>query len=174
MSSSFTVLLSLLLLSFLTQGVPTATPKIEMRDVKMSNDVLNAQGPRIGEALKEMVMRVHFREKYMRKKGIELITAELEEELQEEEFAYTNMNIRDGGRLVWIMCSDPEERENIKNYLVKKEVLLVVETGGKRFFGKFASQAEKQSWKEENKGKDSLFGGAAGVKKEPTNKADEL
>ena len=96
-------------------------------------------------------MKVTFREKYMKKKGIEEITAELEEEMQEaEDFEYTNMNIRDGGETVWIMCNDPEDRAKIRDFLITKEVLLVIESDNKRFFGKYASKDEKERWKKSN------------------------
>ena len=86
----------------------------------------------------ELVMKVHFREKHLKKRSIEEISAELEEELGEAEFEYTNLSIRDGGESVWIMCNDAEERARIREFLVGKENLLVIESDGKRFFGKFA------------------------------------
>ncbi len=96
----------------------------------------------------------------MKKKGIEQITAELEEDFTESEetFDYTNMNIRDGGESVWIMCNIAEERVKIRDYLLKKEVTLAIESEGKRFFGKFASKAEKEKYKEKNVGGANLFG----------------
>ncbi len=68
------------------------------------------------------------------------------------------MNIRDGGESVWIMCNIAEERVKIRDYLLKKEVTLAIESEGKRFFGKFASKAEKEKYKEKNVGGANLFG----------------
>ena len=95
-------------------------------------------GSGIGQAMLELVMKVHFREKHLKKRSIEEIAAELEEELVEAEFEYSNLNIRDGGESVWIMCNDAEERARIRQFLIGKENLLVIESDGKRFFGKFA------------------------------------
>ena len=75
------------------------------------------------------------------------------------------MNIRDGGELIWIMCNDPTERLKIKDYLVEKEVTLVVETEGKRFFGRFGSQPEKERWKEAHKDNVGIFGQKIDAKK---------
>ena len=113
-------------------------------------------------------MKVHFREKYMKKKGIEEITAALEEEMAEAEevFDYTNMNIRDGGESVWIMCNDPNERAKIRNYLIGKEVVLVIESDEKRFFGKFGSKEEKEKWKAANPLNRDFFGKEKPPKKE--------
>ena len=49
--------------------------------------------------------------------------------------------------------------------MIAKEYLLVVESDGKRFFGKFAAKDEKERWKEENKGKHAIFGKNAPPKK---------
>ena len=101
-----------------------------------------------------------FREKYMKKKGIELITAEIEEEMAEadETFDYSNMNIRDGGETVWILCNQAEERAKIREFLLQKEVTLAIESDGKRFFGKYASKVEKDKYREANKDGGNLFG----------------
>lgn len=105
-------------------------------------------------------MKIHFREKHMRKRGIEMLTAELEEEMQEDhDFEYSSMNIRDGGRNVWILCNDADERANIREFLLAKDFVLVVEAErGKRFFGKFASKVEKDKWREEYKDSSILKG----------------
>jgi preprotein translocase subunit SecD len=54
-------------------------------------------------------MKVHFREKYLKKKGILDLSAEVEEGLAEEEISYQNMNVK-GDKYVWIMCNDKEDR----------------------------------------------------------------
>ena len=48
--------------------------------------------------------------------------------------------------------------------------MLVVESDGKRFFGKFATKAEKDLWKENNKGKHAIFGKNG----PPSKKAQDL
>ena len=68
------------------------------------------------------------------------------------------MNIKDGGESVWIMCNDPGEREKIRNFILAKEVTLVIESEGKRFFGKFAQNKEKEKWKAANKDPKNIFG----------------
>lgn len=105
-------------------------------------------------------MKIHFREKHLRKKGIEMLTAELEEEmLEEHEFEYSSMNIRDGGKNVWILCNNADERANIREFLLAKDTVLVVEAErGKRFFAKFASKVEKDKWREEYKDSSILKG----------------
>ena len=89
-----------------------------------------------------------------------MITAELEEDMgeAEETFEYSNMNIRDGGESVWILCNQAGERAKIRDYLLQKEVTLAIESDGKRFFGKFASKAEKDKYREANKDGSGLFG----------------
>ena len=96
----------------------------------------------------------------MKKKGIEQITAELEEEINEAEetFEFTSLQIKDGGQSVWIMCNQPEEREKLRNFILSKEVTLVIESDGKRFFGKFAQAKEKEKWKLANKDNKGIFG----------------
>ncbi len=94
----------------------------------------------------------------------------------EETFEYSNMNIRDGGESVWIMCNQESERAKIRNFLLSKEVTLAIESDGKRFFGKFASKAEKDRYKEANKDGGNLFKKNAGDKKatpKGTKKSDE-
>ena len=59
-------------------------------------------------------MKLHFRDKYLKKKDIETISAELEEELSDAEFEYSSLSIRDGGETVWIMCNDANERARIR------------------------------------------------------------
>jgi preprotein translocase subunit SecD len=95
-------------------------------------------------------MKVHFREKYLKKKGILDLSAEVEEGLAEEEISYQNMNVK-GDKYVWIMCNDKEDRQKIRDFMVQKEYTLVVESEGKRYFGKFAQVGEKGIWKENNK-----------------------
>ena len=114
----------------------------------------------IQNTLQELIIKVTFREKYMKKKGIELITAEIEEEMADadETFDYSNMNIRDGGETVWILCNQAGERVKIRDYLLQKEVTLAIESDGKRFFGKFASKVEKDKYREVNKDGGNLFG----------------
>ena len=119
-------------------------------------------GMNIHSTLQGLIIKVVFREKYMKKKGIELITAELEEEMTESEetFDYSNMNIRDGGESVWILCNQAEERAKIREFLAAKEVTLVIESDGKRYFGRYASKAEKDKYREANKDGGGLFGSA--------------
>lgn len=50
-------------------------------------------------------MKIQFREKYLKKRGILELSAEIEESLADEEIIYQNMNMRDE-RYVWILCND--------------------------------------------------------------------
>lgn len=95
-------------------------------------------------------MKVHFREKYLNKKGILDLSSEVEEILSDEEVDYQNMNVR-GEKYIWIMCNDKNERQKIRDLLLSKEYTLVIESDSKRFFGKFASKPEKDLWRENNK-----------------------
>ena len=87
----------------------------------------------------------------------------------DETFDYSNMNIRDGGESVWILCNQAGERAKIRDYLLQKEVTLAIESDGKRFFGKYASKVEKDKYREANKDGGNLFGkkNAAGDEKKP-------
>ncbi len=60
---------------------------------------------------------------------------------------------------MWIMCNEGSEREKIRNFILNKEVTLVIESEGKRFFGKFAQTKEKEKWKAANKDLKNIFGG---------------
>ena len=84
----------------------------------------------------------------------------MEEEINEAEetFEFTSMQIKDGGESVWIMCNLPDEREKIRNFILNKEVTLVIESDGKRFFGKYAQVKEKDKWKRANKEVKNVFG----------------
>ncbi len=117
-------------------------------------------GPSIAEQLQELIIKLHFREKYMKKKGIEQITADLEEEINEAEetFEFSSLQIKDGGETVWIMCNQAEEREKLRNFILNKDVTLVIESDGKRFFGKYAQKKEKEKWKLSNKDNKNIFG----------------
>ena len=130
----------------------------QMKINKISGGAGGAGG--IADQLQELIIKIQFREKYMKKKGIEQITADLEEEINEadETFEFSSMNIKDGGESVWIMCNDPSEREKIRNFILNKEVTLVIESEGKRFFGKFAQTKEKEKWKAANKEVKNIFG----------------
>jgi tRNA G10 N-methylase Trm11 len=101
-------------------------------------------------------MKVHFRDKYLKKKGILDIAAELEESLAEEEFTFSNMNVREE-KYIQMLCNDADERERIREFLLKKETTLVIEAEGKRFFGKFANKDEKLKFKEAQKNADKKF-----------------
>ena len=129
----------------------------------------------IQNTLQTMVIKVIFREKYMKKKGIELIAAELEEQMgeAEETFEYSNMNIRDGGESVWILCNQEAERAKIRDFLLKKEVTLAIESDGKRFFGKFSSKQEKDKYREANKDGANLFGQKKKDQEAETQVSDE-
>lgn len=123
--------------------------KVESIDLKNSGIRRENTGFDIS-SLKNVIIKVHFREKYMKKKGILDLTSEVEEGLQEEEIQYANLNMKEE-KYIWIMCNDAGERQRIKDYLAQREYTLVVELEGKRFFGKFSSQGEKTIWKENNK-----------------------
>jgi len=54
-------------------------------------------------------------------------------------------------RYVWMLCNDGNERERMREFLLNKEYVLVVESDNRRFFGKYAKKDEKDKWKEANK-----------------------
>ena len=137
------LLVTIMLLAISIVKAEIELKSIDTKSIKVEN--MGGGGPfgNIGNALKELVMKLHFRDKYMKKKGIEEMTAELEDELTEAEFEYSSLSIRDGGETVWIMCNDAQERARIRAHLIQKEIILVVESDGKRFFGKFGSKVEK-------------------------------
>lgn len=67
------------------------------------------------------------------------------------------MNLK-GEQFVWIMCNDAGERKKLREFLTQKEIVLVVEQDGKRYFGKFASTGEKNTWRENNRPDESKKG----------------
>jgi hypothetical protein len=94
-------------------------------------------------------MKIHFREKYMKKKGILVLASELEEALgEEEDIEYQSFNAKDD--FIQVLCNNADMRHLLRDFLLRRETILVVESEEKRFFGKFASKDEKQRFKEAN------------------------
>jgi hypothetical protein len=86
---------------------------IDPKDIKITN--IDLKGEKVGGSsnlggkfdpglIKEIIVKVHFREKYLKKRGILELSAELEETLAEEEIQYQNFNMRDE-RYIWILCN---------------------------------------------------------------------
>ena len=57
------------------------------------------------------------------------------------------MNIRED-KYIWILCNKPEMREKLREYLLTREDVLVIDSDYRRFYGKFATKAEKKEWRE--------------------------
>jgi hypothetical protein len=95
-----------------------------------------------------MIMKVYFREKHLKKTGVLELSAEIEEELSESDIDFQNFNVRED-RFLHILCNDPEERQKLVDYFVRKEYILVVQANGKRYFGKYSTKIEKDAFKEE-------------------------
>ncbi|CDW80050.1 UNKNOWN [Stylonychia lemnae] len=149
-------ILLFLLVSYLSQTLQEDTIKlrsIDPKEIKMESIDISGKngGQRFNiDGLKGVIVKVHFRDKHLKKKGILDISAEVEEQLAEEEITYQNFNMREE-RYVWMLCNDAAERQRMREFLLAKEYILAVETDNKRYFGKYAKKEEKEKWKEANK-----------------------
>lgn len=64
----------------------------------------------------------------------------------EHNIYYQSIEIRDENSIK-ILCNDAEEREHIKHILLKHYTILSVDIEGKRFFTKFATEEERDTFK---------------------------
>ena len=100
--------------------------------------------------LRKMVILVHFREDYL-KDHLEEDTLQghlfsVEQEFIEHNIYYQSIEIRDENSLK-VLCNDAEEREHIKHILLKHYTILSVDIEGKRFFSKWATDDERDTFK---------------------------
>lgn len=97
-----------------------------------------------------MVVLIHFREDFLKDHlDEETISGHLiaiEQELIEHNIYYQSIQVRDENS-VKILCNDAEEREHIKHILLKHYTILSVDVEGKRFFSKWATDDEKDTFK---------------------------
>lgn len=137
-----------------TQVFGEGDERIELRSIDPSElgiksiDLGGKKGGFNIDGIKNIIMKVYFREKHLKKTGILELSAKFEEELAESEIDFQNFNIREE-RYLHMLCNDPEERQSLIDFFVPKEEILVVQANGKRYFGKYAQKAEKQAFKEE-------------------------
>lgn len=155
-SLAATALLAMISLIALTNCDEIKLESIDPKKLNMQTinfrDGTNTMGGKAFDVsqINKVIVKIHFRDKYLKKSGAYELSAEMEEILGEEEVDYQNFNVKDE-KYIWMLCNDGGERERIKDILTQKEFTLVVEADGKRFFGKYASKEEKDTWRANNK-----------------------
>ncbi len=100
--------------------------------------------------IKNIMVKIHFRYKYLDKKDVLELASELEEKLSYEEVTYQNLQTREE-KWVNMMVNDAAERQTIKKVAVEMEEVLAVEVEGLRSYGKFATKTEKERYRQECK-----------------------
>ncbi len=100
--------------------------------------------------IKAKFMKVFIRQKLLKDKDILEISAELEEKLSDEDFDYANMNVREE-KYLHLLINDYKEKMRIKEFFLAEEVVLAVETDGKRAYGQHVKSKEKKRFREEQK-----------------------
>lgn len=88
-STSLAILLAILLANLITAEEITLK-SIDPKDIKMESvDLTGANKNRFNiGGIKDVIVKIHFRDKYLKKKGILDLAAEIEEGLAEEEIGY--------------------------------------------------------------------------------------
>ena len=102
-----------------------------------------------------MILRVYLRERYAKRKDEETLTIldknamDIQYELYAHEIHYQNIAVKDDGTIpyIQILCADDEERDQIKDILLRNRHILCFEIGTKRYFAKYAQEDEKSSFK---------------------------
>jgi hypothetical protein len=103
-----------------------------------------------GDFLRKMVILIHFREDYLKdhldEETMQGHLMSVEAELIEHNIYYQSIQVRDENSIK-VLCNDAEEREHIKHILLKHYTILSVDIEGKRFFSKWATSDEKDTFK---------------------------
>jgi hypothetical protein len=98
-----------------------------------------------------MILRVYIRDRYT-KRGqeethslLDKNAMDIQYELYANEIHYQNIAVKDDGTIpyIQILCADDEERDHIKDILLRNRHILCFEIGTKRYFAKYAQEDEK-------------------------------
>jgi hypothetical protein len=103
--------------------------------------------------LYKMIIDVRLRQRHIDSRmPIESFESMIFDYLRSYEINYQRTHIPNGlNNTVQILCNNPEEREHIKNILLKDYHVLCLENDGKRFFTKFVEEDEKLVYREARK-----------------------